>query len=404
MEDSKISAFLELADDAYKQRDFKTLLTYANKLLDLDKMIPRVWFYTGAAIAWEEMIVKPKETINLLQKAWTNAFSVSQTPEMRENIAKLINFELDKIYKGVITTFMQGMVTQPEKAKDLYSPLVQQFQNSIITLPMMLTIGSIETAGVMKIDLPHITLEEWNNTYEEFYSSMSSTVRMGSRSEVFAQRLYHYVCGQIGIDFITGTALEVHDRLPAFQKSLQLLETSRNDLSRRFGNSFNDMLNPNIKTLQSSIESTKKKIYWADHPEEKKALETERKTLKETIDSIAENAKQKSQIFASIKTEMETKTAEEVAYEKAKGKIIGMKTELAKLGLFSGKRKRELTENIQSEEQALAPLEVAAANARKERNSAYSDQLEKARIEAESAQAEHNIARERLEAINNKLK
>ena len=99
--------------------------------------------------------------------------------------------------------------------------------------------------------------------------------------------------------------------------------------------------------------------YWAAHPEEEMELRARYESLKEEIDSTSmemvqvrkEISQIKARIYITDSTPKQIKDNEELV-----GKMI---KELASLGMFKGKQKKELQERIDSERKKIAELEKA---------------------------------------------
>lgn len=417
MADSKLDIYLELADDAYKNRDFDTLANYATKVLSLDKNIPLIWFYSGTAVAWKKAFEDQNEALDLLCTAWQHALALTSTCAQRESLADLMNFEYCTLFSAIMLSFMDVLVNDPGSYASL-KPALLSFNKKKPLLTASLQIEQLRIATLadgeakpeLKIESPHVDFDRWKAAYNPFAARLSDVVRVASQSAYTANQMNGLQKVQLAISYLVISNLALDDRIPAHNICLHLWEPLRANLHSRFGTSFDGIMDSVINPIREQIRECEEKIkerdrkeYWKAHPEEKAALEAERNELRNKLPALSEAAQQKNAAFNAVRTEVEMRTPEEVAYQTELDNVNRMKSELAGLGTFKGKRKKELSTQIAETEQRLPFSADAAKRSRTARLEFFRAKYMDAQSAAVTAQQQEATARNRLNEIEEKL-
>ena len=186
--------------------------------------------------------------------------------------------------------------------------------------------------------LSNFVFTEWKNGY-----GVVTRTNKNETYELFSQLLIQFRESILNIAKIDDHAY-LHTSLKLTYATILLLSDAWNQ-------NFKDRVNSWIKEADANLENIRgKRIaeYWVAHPEEKAALETEKTTLNNqivelsnTIDSLPENN----------------------AVKKIEDQIAALGREKSSLGLFKGKEKKALQEQIDNLNGSLTTAKTAKENA-----------------------------------------
>lgn len=141
--------------------------------------------------------------------------------------------------------------------------------------------------------------------------------------------------------------------------------------------------------------------YWEAHADEKAALDSE---LKELNDKKAAFEKEISDIESQIKAAEPTgKVPSEVEKDKIKDQISDLNNRRAKLGLFAGKEKKQIGEEIASLEGRLSALEGKIEEEKKARKAEADQKCAPLKAKKEELTGQKDAAVKRITAINKEL-
>lgn len=141
--------------------------------------------------------------------------------------------------------------------------------------------------------------------------------------------------------------------------------------------------------------------YWEAHAEEKAALDAE---LKELNDKKTALEKEISDIESQIKAAEPTgKVPSEVEKDKIKDQISDLNNRRAKLGLFAGKEKKQIGEEIASLEGRLSALEGKIEEEKKARKAEADQKCAPLKAKKDELTAQKDAAVKRITAINKEL-
>lgn len=199
--------------------------------------------------------------------------------------------------------------------------------------------------------LSNFVFTEWKNGY-----GIVTRTNKNETYELFSQLLIQFRESVLNIAKIDDHAY-LHTSLKLTYATILLLSDAWNQ-------NFKDRVNNWLKEADANIENIRgKRIaeYWATHPEEKTALETEKNALNNQI----------SELNTSIDL-----LPENNAVKKIEDQITVLKKEKDSLGLFKGKEKKALQEQIDNlngslttaktaKENAVAPFQTEIENLRK---------------------------------------
>ena len=413
MADGKLEAYLELAEEAYKKRDMINLTEYSGKIIDMDKTNTLGWFYGGVGATFAMSVVEPNEALDLTLKCWEQALYHCDTKTSRESMVEMINEEYQLMISSYIDMALSNAIKNPNSARK-YSDYFNNFYPKAI-------MGTVQLSKAMQLknhdepldvylDIPHYPYDVWENEFRNLEHRFNSVVARGSLTESFGNLLLSYIHCFSLFNFVTGATMTPGDQVQAYTRTISVLNDAKVSLSRRFGSvsldatsALVEMISAPLNVATKNLPKARVEAYWEQHPEEKEALEKEQEELDDKSDEATKAAKEKTDAFNAIKKEMEQPTEEENAFNSAEDELQKMKNELAKLGIFQGKRKKELRAQIPQVEERNKELYDKAMNSRAQKNSLYAERLSAAQAEMKAAVSEKQRIETRLDEINQKL-
>lgn len=413
MADGKLEAYLELAEEAYKKRDMINLTEYSGKIIDMDNTNTLGWFYGGVGATFAMSVVEPNKALDLTLKCWEQALYHCNTKASRENMVEMINEEYQLMFSSYIVMVLSNAINNTNYARK-YSDYFNNFYTKAIMgtvrLSKALQLKNNDEPLDVYFDIPHFPYDVWENEFRNLENRFNGVVARGSLTESFGHLLLSYIHCFGLFNFVTSTTMTPGDQVQAFTRIISVLNDAKVSLSRRFysvsmdaTSSLVEMISAPLNIATKNLSEARVKAYWEQHPEEKKALEKEQEELDDQSKEATKATKEKTKAYKAVKTEMEQPTAEETAFNSAESELQKMKDELAQLGIFQGKRKKELRAQIPEIEERNKELYDKAMTSREQRNSLFAERLSAAQAEMEKAQAEEDRIEKRLDEINKKL-
>ena len=413
-----ISNYYSMARNAMDASNNAEAENYCNKILELDPTEYEAWFIKGKAVGWQSTLANQRisETIN----AFTNA--LEHCPEEKKaELGESCKEEIQNLHKALLSVRMKNFMNHPNDndVNELGNDVRNILSNAITFL--LKAKVNVETVGK---DLGKIILNTIINNFNktlwkdyqgddgkpgdyEFKRFMQETDRcviaMDYASILFGTSdtddpdLYEWRAlafdAKVKLNTLVRDACSLDYRIndwgsKTYYKNLQL-----NEESVRFRNKNNEEWEAKAKEwrkkktdLEASIKAEKERkereeaqkaldAYWAEHAEEKVQLEAEREELNGKLGPLYAALEDK---VKAIKAEIESVPGLEEIKE-LDGKINAWVAEKASLGVFKGKEKKALQEQIDQALLAKKGVEERMAAAKK----ALEDRLarEKAEIQ-----------------------
>lgn len=412
MADGKLEAYLALAEEAYTKRDMMRLTEYSGKIIDMDKTNTLGWFYGGAGAANAMPFVEPNKALDMMIKCWEQALHHSSTKASRESMVEMINKEHQLLYSSFLDTMLSNAIKNPNSVDEYQDCLVDFVQKEIWAPIPLSSVANRRGEEPLEVDVirPRFPYDVWEKEFRNLENRFNSVVARGSLTVSFGNLLLSYISCFVLYNYVTGTTMTPGDQVQAFTRIISVLNDAKVSLSRRFysvsmdaTSSLVEMISEPLNQATKDLSKARVKAYWEQHPEEKEALEKEQEELDDKSDEAEKTAKEKTDAFNAIKKEMEQPTEEENAFYSAEDELQRMRNELAQLGIFQGKRKKELRAQIPEVEERNKGLYEKATNSRAQKNSLYAERLSAAQTEMKAAVSEKQRIDTRLDEINQKL-
>ncbi|MBO4837804.1 MAG: hypothetical protein J5493_00310 [Lachnospiraceae bacterium] len=371
---AQIENYIKMAKSAADATNNKEAENYANRVLELDPDNAEAWLIKGKAAGWQSSLanIRLGESVECWKKAYANA-----DDENKEEYKVLIQSEFVSIAKALI--MKRGELFTDNPTKDNGSSMIGTI-TQIITWNIdffgdarfflydtdtffhfigerlnMTAVGGSNTADKnFGNDRSHRTKYAWERFMDQYDACMTLLeLAIGYvNTEAMVDRIVsnYKVLQQAVIDSCSYTYSN-----GGYVKDYSLTNESKNVRKNRI----NSVENKGRERKQKFREDKTKKrdAYWAEHKEEKEKLDAE----------MTELQGKKADLTAKIKAGEEEKESLPSALKskEIKDATNRLKVQMDNLGLFKGKEKKALQEQIAAKEKELEPIEASLQEERK---------------------------------------
>lgn len=360
-----IANYLKMAQNAMDADNNEEAENYANKIIELDPQHSEAWRIKGEAAGWQSTAAKPRLSDSV--SAWLNAITYAKEedkPSLREDIAgKYTRLMLAMIS---LRTGNFGKIQSEENKKSTKSSI----EDGISMMNMLLAQGGVSfnrgytynriakmvnegaVAGYKdaKDDFgpEHHNMSKWQ--WERFYGSCDQCLAMLEialeyvRDESLAKTICDNLItiGETARDScswkfnVNSWNADNYDRDYSFTEEAKKIRTKNIDGWKEKKKKFNTGRVDRVqKALQSGRvdeeEARGRAKYWEEHADEKLALEAEKKELQAKTNAL------KSRL---------TKLPISAQIAETENKISGLEQQKSSLGIFKGKEKKALQDQI----------------------------------------------------------
>ena len=351
-----IKQYLRMAWDAKKGKNYEECEKYANKVLEIDSNNSEASLLKGSAMAWQSSLSNIR--IQESNVAWKNAITNADDASI-PSIAKEIKSTYVDVVVALFSSYLRRLAVSTNP-NDLSGPLSM----TLNTLQMQYVLNmmqyekevksreSIDENPFSDLEAPFISYSTWSmRVSEQENKTLESISRNNGLSSIMSTTLN--LC-TIACHFYTliPVMLAEKDRLAAYDKQLETQQKVKTALLKigggdaaRFTESImsttrKEKEEHRIQYQKKQKEEAKKRYdeYWNEHAEEKKALESEKEQLqneKKELDVKLSEFKKKQEAVPAMEELNKIKTEINSLYDKQ-----------SKLGIFKGKEKKALQEQI----------------------------------------------------------
>lgn len=395
-----VSNYLEMAINAYKADNQAEAEAYCNKTIEIEPTNHLAWMLKGKAAGWQSTIQSPRIPEAVL--AFTKAVQYAPEEE-KEDLAREAKTEIQNLSKAMLKLRGERFVKWPdnEEANGFISDLtaiinsVVQFITQVdvaISIPdIMRPAAEIIDQAVIKAFKDKIVPDYKSDRYpwpddDDFRkyidrigyctTLIEKAIKLCDDDDdediqryenlVFLHKQAIGACSYKSefyvldepykVDFWRKRgAFPIKNENRVYSKNLSLAYsavTYRNNLILQYENKISHLKAAKNRRIaaekaekeRKAKEASKKRFekYWKTHSNEKKKLESELKTLKEQIDNL--NASCNDQVVA-LNKEISAIPGQ-IEIDNLNERVKKLSTDKASLGVFKGKEKKALQEQI----------------------------------------------------------
>lgn len=433
---AQIDNILVLATTAYEAQNYAEAENYCNRAIELDAMCYKAWNLKGKAVGWQSQIDK----LRIEEAAHSFCKAIDFAPEEeKEELKNQAVEELKKLGLALIALRKQRFSGSPD-SKEL-NGFKSDRKVMIDSLMVLLSHGNAvgmpdgylesiakmmaEAAGQamimaktawLKIEHPG---EKDLVTYIDWFSNCEQLLRQAidvcddddeedkSRYELLISALeepigkYSYKREWVSYasEYRWFKDKCLNDQAVSTRRTqIQDCKNKIADLERKIREKAEAEAKKAEEEKQARI-----KAYWEAHADEKAALEAEKKQLTEKSDKLsAEIAELDSQIGAARAEEKE-KVPSEVETDKLKEQIRDLEKRRAGLGIFAGKEKKQIGEEIAALQGRVDSLKSKIDDEKKAKAAEIQQRLAPVQSKRDELDTERTTATKRISAIDAEL-
>jgi len=376
-----IENYLEMANNAYDADNNVEAESYCNKIIEIDPKNYKAWFLKGKAAGWQSTLQNSRvpESVSAFAKAITNA-----PEEEKEELTEQAKEQVINLSKAMISLRGQRFAKWPDQEEatgftsditSILNTLVQFISQAGVVIPLSELMAPIATTinqSVVKA-YQDVIFPDYNGDPNDSddrankYEWQRYIERIGYCTALLERAIS--LCDEDDEDDIQRYENLIHlhkqaidscswdynitDWGRSWHKEWMLTDEAKNarrGLIRDYESKIKSIKDAKEKKEK---EEAKKRFdeYWAEHADEKAALETERTTLEEQI--------------ATLRVEI-SHIPGNTEKENIQERINALNAEKRSLGLFKGKEKKAVQEKIDAANLELKKIVDKMEDAKKE--------------------------------------
>lgn len=433
---AQIDNILVLATTAYEAQNYAEAENYCNRAIELDAMCYKAWNLKGKAVGWQSKI----DNLRIEEAAHSFCKAIDFAPEEeKEELKTQASEELKKLGLALISLRKQRFSKSPDseelngftndKKVLLGALLVLLSHGNAVGIPE----GYLDEVATMMndaaVDATKMVRAAWGNvehpsdkdlmTYLDWMGNIDSLLRLAistsdTDSEADIQRYRNLI---VVLEDPIGKSSYTREWASYASKYIWVKNKSLSDAAvstRR-----KEVQECKVKIAQIEKEIDEKKAaeakkaaeekaarieaYWAAHADEKAALEEEKRQLSERIASLdTEIAGLDSEISAA-RAEEKAPVPSEAETDDLKDQIVDLEKRRAGLGLFSGKEKKQITEEIATLQGRIDSLKSKIDEEKRAKAAEVKKTLAPTRKKRDALNFERTKAAKRISAIEAEL-
>ena len=378
---AQIDNILVLATTAYEAQNYAEAENYCNRAIELDAMCYKAWELKGKAVGWQSKI----DNLRIEEAAHSFCKAIDFAPEEeKEDLKEQAVQELKKLGLALISLRKNRFSNSPDD--DELNGFSSDRRVMLDSLLVLLSHGNI--CGIPDGYLEEIAVMMNEAAVAAFKKARTVWDKLEHPSD---DDLSTYISWISNIENLLRQAIDVCDKddekdIVRYENLAIVLEDpiGKHSQKQYWNSYYSEYKWQDSKSLTDSAVSYRRKqakeckqkaealkvkvtqdkiaaeeaerkaaeearrqriaTYWAEHQEEKEKLETERKELEEKKSRIsAEIAELNAQIIACQPAE---KLPSENEFDTLTAQIDELQTRLSNLGLFAGKEKKQLSQEI----------------------------------------------------------
>lgn len=434
---AQIDNILVLATTAYEAQNCAEAESYCNKAIELDAMCYNAWNLKGKAVAWQSKIdnLRIEESAHFFCKAIDFA-PVEEKEELKNQAVE----ELKKLGLALITLRKNRFCANPDikelngfssdKTTIIDALLVLLSHGNVVAMPegYLDEVAKLMTeAGVAALNMARTAWSKlehpshndfttylgWNGNICEVFRQAISTSDDDDEDDIPRYKNLITALNEPIYKFSEtrqwNSFLNTYEWVKEYSLNDQAISSRRAEISR---------CESIIKELEIKIADKKAveamkaeaekqariKAYWEAHIEEKKTLEAEKAQLiKKNEELFAEVMKLDRQIDAT-KAELKEKVPSKVEIEKLIDQVGALETRRAGLGLFAGKEKKQIGEEIAALQGRIDSLKIKVREEESTQKIDVDEKIAPIQLKRNELDSEYDALTKRINAIDAELK
>lgn len=340
-----VEKYIALAENACDGQNYEDCERYAKRALEIDGDNAQAWYLVGVSTAWQSKSadLRIKESIAAWKKALENV-PEEQLDEMADNIARAY----DAVSYAIMMLYLKQQAESSSiQVQQSYIQKIMVYKDNYVNECLQLSLSYISRQGKnspFEGEARGVTLAMWNESLAIQEREMIALCRqnkgLSRLTSITQERLA--TCASLAHE--VPAIVKEEDQLAAIDACIPLLQHVRSALidsgfpAQKMIDQFIAQTRNIRDETEAALEKQKEKKrqkniekYWANHPDEKTQLETERQQLEAKLVQIEQDIGQLP----------ESRERDELNAD-----VVLLREEKESLGFFKGKEKNELRAQI----------------------------------------------------------
>lgn len=427
---AQIDNILILATTAYEAQNYAEAENYCNRAIELDAMCYKAWNLKGKAVGWSSKM----DNMRVEEAAHSFCKAIDFAPEEeKEELKAQATEELKKLGLAIIATRKQRFAADPSKkelngfASDkkvlLDSLLILLSHGNAVGLPEGYLEEVASEMNLSAVAALNMVRKAWSSvdhpgekdfdTYLDWIGNIEQLLRQAidTSDDDDEEDITRYK----NLKIVLGEPMNAHSYKRQWNSFYERYDWV---VEYSLAQSAKDMRNKQMAECDAKIAELEKKVrdkkaaeakkaeeekqarikaYWEAHADEKVALEAEKKELESKVDSLSAEV---SDLDAQIKAATPTgNVPSEDEDNKIRDQIKELENRRAKLGMFSGKEKKQIGEEIASLNGRRDALKAKIEQEKKDRQAEADTKLAPIKAKREELSGDLDKAKKRIAAI-----
>lgn len=449
----QLDNLLLLASNAYAADNQEEAEKYCNRAIEYDAMCYKAWFLKGKAIGWSSTVKNPR----IAEAAHSFKQAVDFAPdEEKESLAGEATEELKRLGLASISLRKKRFSQYPDDEE--LNGFTSDMNNLINGLAVLNgkegeaakagSLGSLDFLKYLGIKLKALAADIPKEYLNQIAEMMDDAATEGFRNTTrkydndnrpmpkdFQKTLTEIDNCYSLLDFALDLSSGAEDKdIKRHENKIRIYEyANRMTAYSNYSDSYRGwMLTDAAKqSRRDSISSSRKKVqelrskarekaeeerkkaeeakqarieaYWAAHPEEKSKLEGEKKQLEDQVSTINAQVADLNKQIEKVKGQKMTKAPSDVEADQVRDKIAELEERKRKLGIFAGKEKKQLADEIEALSGRMIALRKKAAAENKAVTDAADQKIKNLREKKNKLADEITEIGKRMNAIDAEL-
>ena len=363
----QIDNMLVLATTAYEAHNFTEAENYCNRVIELDAMCYKAWNLKGKAVGWQSTI----DNLRIEEASHSFCKAIDFAPEAEKEDLKgqavetlkqlgiaLISLRKKSFSDNPNTTELNGFTS--DKVTVLDALLVLLSHGNAVGIPegfldeVAKLMNDAGAAAMIRVRTTWETVEhpskeefmtylDWNSNICEVFRQAISTGNDDEGKIAQYKNLINALKEPIG-KYSQKSEWNSSFARYDWVKDYTLTAASENSRLKEIS-----LCESKLTELEEKVAEDKKKIielFWMAHADKKEAFEEEKKQLSEKLAALDADIAESDSTINGVRTEEKAPTSSEAEIENLRDQIRDLMKRKDELGMFSGKEKKRITEEI----------------------------------------------------------
>lgn len=432
-----VNNYLTMAESALDSNNNSEAESYANKVLELDPTNSKAWEIKGKAAGWQSKTNHSR--IPEAVKAFMSAVEFA-APEDKADVRvrvgnaytalanAMMNLHCENFGEipdadnaGKIESCINGLI---EMMNDMVAKSCVGFNRASFYNDLARTMNNCACDGFKKakgdFGPEHRNMAKWQ--WERFTGHCDACLSVLKKAITLAREvsLGKQICdnyktiGETARDSCSWTFnvnswnADNYDREFSFTDSAKKARTNEiNEFMKNMtafnGDPYNSVLKMLSGDREASEQAAAKEKYWEEHAEEKERLNARTEEIKKEQEGLAKQIEELDAKSKQLKSQLNAPVPSMEEKEKLTGRISQMETELRGLGLFKGKEKKALREQIEEVRATIPQVEAKIKQETEAQNAPIEKQIAEVAEQIRPLSTQRQTLQNEADEINNEL-